>query len=247
MGTTLSYTTKSAAVVAALREDILGGALPPGTALQQEEIAHRLGVSSTPVREAFGVLQAEGLLQLRPHRGVIVSLARPVSPSEAEAIYRVRGVIEETALKRLAEGHEPNLLDALEEVVGASESARRAKDFVGYRHCVSEFHRVLARATGSPLLTSVLHTLSAHSQFFVTGLSNQGLRQSQTRHKAMIGALRMGDSKAALSHADHHLAEHLADLEALDPPVWTRMKGAERPPRIVQRRSTSAEHSSLRS
>src|SRR5690348_4351298 len=70
----LTKLTVAEQVATALREEITTGQLAAGTRLRQNEIAQRFGVSSTPVREAFGLLQSEGLVQIDPHRGVTVFL-----------------------------------------------------------------------------------------------------------------------------------------------------------------------------
>jgi DNA-binding GntR family transcriptional regulator len=68
----LGVRSKAEAVYQRLRAAIEEGSIPPGTHLRQDELAARWGVSSTPVREAFRRLEAEGLVELLPHRGVIV-------------------------------------------------------------------------------------------------------------------------------------------------------------------------------
>ena len=68
--------TTAKMVAGMLRDQIQEGGLAPGTRLRQNEIAERFGVSTTPVREAFAQLQAEGLVRIDPHRGAVVS-ARP--------------------------------------------------------------------------------------------------------------------------------------------------------------------------
>lgn len=64
--------TKADAVYVTLRDAIVGGRLPAETPLRQERIARELGVSATPVREAFRRLEAEGFVRHDPHRGVVV-------------------------------------------------------------------------------------------------------------------------------------------------------------------------------
>ncbi|MPZ24184.1 MAG: GntR family transcriptional regulator [Dehalococcoidia bacterium] len=70
--------SKGEAVWRSLRSAIIDGSLPAGARLRQDEIAARWEVSSTPVREAFRRLEAEGLVELLPHRGVVV--AGPATP-----------------------------------------------------------------------------------------------------------------------------------------------------------------------
>jgi DNA-binding GntR family transcriptional regulator len=74
--------TSSAFVADQLRDAILRGAIPPGTRLRQAQLAHEFGVSTTPVREAFQILQSEGIVESDPHRGVVVR--RPSAADVAE-------------------------------------------------------------------------------------------------------------------------------------------------------------------
>lgn len=212
----LQFLTKAAVVHDALREEILAGDLAPGASLLQEEIAARLGVSPTPVREAFGLLEAEGLVQRRPHRGVVVAVARQLSSWEAEAIYKARHAIEEVAVRRLAAGEDPQLLAQLETVVQGADQARHAGDFVGYRQAMPRFHRELGLGTGSPELQAVMVQLVSQTQFFVASLTNDGLRRANRHHRAILAAVRSGDAEAALDAAQRHLDENLRDVRKLD-------------------------------
>ena len=72
MADTLRVTSKSEAVYRRLLAGIEDGSIAPGTHLRQDELAARWQVSSTPVREAFRRLEAEGRVELLPHRGVVV-------------------------------------------------------------------------------------------------------------------------------------------------------------------------------
>src|SRR4051794_34082705 len=108
----LQLQTASKAVAAFLRAQIVRGNLHPGSRLRQTDIAKRLGVSTTPVREALASLQAERLVQIASHRGAVVfapteddmaqcfAIRRVLEPLAAgEAVPRV----DEARLARLAE------------------------------------------------------------------------------------------------------------------------------------------------
>jgi DNA-binding GntR family transcriptional regulator len=213
MSSKLAFQTKTAAVEEALRSQILDGTLPPGTSLLQEELAAQLGVSATPVREAFGQLEAEGLVQRRPHRGVVVAVARQLEPLEAEMIYRMRHLMEDAAYRRLAAGEEPEVLAQLKQIVTDAEAARHAGDFVKYRQLMSRFHRALAGAVGSATLTGLMHQLISHSQFFVSALTNDGLRRAHRNHAAIVDALAAGKLEVALGVANRHLQDNLRGVE----------------------------------
>jgi DNA-binding GntR family transcriptional regulator len=88
-------------LVSKILESIFSGEIRGGGRLIEEEVAERLGVSRTPVREALGELAAVGVIQLRPNHGAIV---RPFGPEQLKEIYHVRRVLEVEAT-RLAADH----------------------------------------------------------------------------------------------------------------------------------------------
>jgi len=93
-----SQTTLVDDIVGAIRDRIVRGELEPGLKIRQQEFAELLGVSRTPLREAFQRLEADGWVQLRARRGAEV---RPLTVAEAEEIFTMRVVLE-TAAARLA-------------------------------------------------------------------------------------------------------------------------------------------------
>src|SRR3954464_7514575 len=83
-----------------IREAILDGELAAGERLKEDELARRLDVSRTPVREALRRLEAEGLVVVEPQRGATV---RSYAPEELDDMYRLRAVLEGYAARRAAE------------------------------------------------------------------------------------------------------------------------------------------------
>ncbi len=69
--------TRTEALRLQIADEIISGALEPGTSLDEQELASRFGVSRTPVREAIRQLSASGLVDVRPHRGAVVALPSP--------------------------------------------------------------------------------------------------------------------------------------------------------------------------
>ena len=103
-----------------VKDRILDGSLPGGELISEDEIAEALGMSRTPVRAAFGQLEAEGLLRLYPKRG---ALGVPVSASETEAVMETRWVIERYAIERIIE-RPGDVAAALAESVAAQATWR---------------------------------------------------------------------------------------------------------------------------
>src|SRR5215216_3533304 len=103
--------TISGAVAARLRQEIVAGELPAGTRLRQVEIARRLGVSTTPVREALAALQREGLVRLHPQRGAVVFVP---TVEDLREHYEIRAALESLAAARTAEHFEKGWAEPLE-------------------------------------------------------------------------------------------------------------------------------------
>src|ERR1044071_886445 len=85
------YRTKRDVAVDLIREAIVRGELPPGTRLVLEELSQRYDISMTPIREAFSILESEGLIAQTPHRGAVVTV---LDREELLELYAIRGAIE---------------------------------------------------------------------------------------------------------------------------------------------------------
>ncbi|WP_020658492.1 GntR family transcriptional regulator [Amycolatopsis benzoatilytica] len=141
------------------KELVLTGELPGGHLFSEGEIAERLGVSRTPVREAFLRLQVEGLLNLIPKRGAIVV---PVSPGEAEDLLEAREAVESAAVQRLARRPEmiPDALERLRAVLRNQRQHAEAGDVPAFAEADALFHRTIVAAGGNALLLGFYTTLA---------------------------------------------------------------------------------------
>lgn len=190
----------SEAVAARLRLEVKRGELGPGHRLRQEEIAARLGVSTTPVREAFQLLRADGLLRTDPHRGTVVA-----APSTAEIrdAYEIREVLEclaiEKAMPRITgelEGELEGLLDRMEKA--------ETSDWIELN---GRFHSLQYEASNRPRLCSILRNVSdaagvyLHMVIYKVGPPNP----SNAEHRRILEAIESRDVEAA----KHAIAEHL--------------------------------------
>src|SRR5215469_5571393 len=143
--------SRTEAVLEAIKHSILTGELRPGQALVETELAERLGVSKTPVREALKTLAGTGLVVMLPYKGAAVC---EIGSELARAVYDMRLLLEPVAAGRttlagvnLAEAHAA--LDAADNAADPAERslANRA------------FHRVLYAGCGNPLLVRQLDEL----------------------------------------------------------------------------------------
>src|SRR4051812_5302309 len=134
-----------------VKERVLDGTLPGGELISENEIAERLGMSRTPVRAAFGQLEAEGLLRLYPKRGALVV---PVSAQETEAVIGARWVIERYAIERVVErpGDVPERLSA-------AVAAQPELEGAAFVESDRAFHRALVAGTNNAILLSLYDSL----------------------------------------------------------------------------------------
>jgi DNA-binding GntR family transcriptional regulator len=217
----LSFLTKKDAVAERLRSEIYGGSLAAGTPLQQEEVAARLAVSATPVREAFRALEAEGLLESRPHHGVVVA---GQDYADIAAIYEIRIAVEMQAMRRTVAHLEPKVLTDVEAVLERSRRALAKADLVAFRRGNGDFHRTLAGASGSRIYAELGQSLITRSTHFAP-LNRERMRQVHAQHAAIAVALRAKKGQRALQLMQQHLNANLKLLPLSGPAVAVNSRG----------------------
>ena len=193
-----------------IKERLLDGRFPGGSLLSENELAQRLGLSRTPVRQAFVHLEAEGLIELYPRRGGLVV---PISPSEADDVLEARLLIEQHCARRAASAGAP-LAAELEQAI-ADQQGALAVGGAGFVTADRRFHRAIVAAAGNPLLTRQYDSLRDRHQRIAaaTVASDPGrVERFISEHTEIAAALRRGDGDAAaeLMAAHLHSAHELA-------------------------------------
>jgi DNA-binding GntR family transcriptional regulator len=184
---------------------LLDGRFAGGTLLSENEIAARLDVSRTPVRQAFVQLEAEGLLELYPRRGALVV---PISPSEAEDVFEARMLIERHAARRAgAIGGLPALAAVLGDHI-ADQEATLAEAGTGFAWSDRAFHRAIVEAGGNRLLTRQYDGLrDRHQRIAAVTIAADPSRIERfiAEHKAIVAAFEAGDAERAAALLGEHL------------------------------------------
>jgi len=200
------------AVADVLREGIMNGSFEPGERLKEEEIAEALGVSRTPVREAFLVLATEGLIDLPANRGAR-AVVRVFDVSELAMIYDIRVLLEAYAVRKAAERVTPTLLASLEascDKLAALPTGDAAELAAENR----EFHNLIIDAAGSERLSFIAGTM------LQVPLGYKKARWADptfhelvlTGHRRIVAALRLGDGSLAAEQMRKHLEEVSSDF-----------------------------------
>ena len=144
--TSILKSNLSAAVYDQIKRDIFDFRLLPGDRFTETEVAERVGVSRTPVREALYRLEQEGYIQVSARNGWSV---KPFDFEYFENLYDVRVVLELAAVRKLCDApHKPDL-DALKEI-WLVPADKRLKDPQRVSNLDEEFHQGIVRATGNP-------------------------------------------------------------------------------------------------
>jgi DNA-binding GntR family transcriptional regulator len=202
---------------AALRRQILDNHLPAGESFLEEELALRLGLSRTPVREAIVRLQDDGLVALRPRRGMRVL---PVSADDMREIYAVLTELEAAAARTAAErGLTSAQLAAMTAAVNAMDKALEADDLVAWAAADETFHRLLVEASGNRRLAAIVAQFSdqAHRARMLTLRLRSKPVASNADHRAVVAAIRANDPITAEEvHRSHRRKAGIALVELLE-------------------------------
>ena len=196
-----------------LYRKIIAGNYSPGDWLRQEDISTLLGVSQTPVREAFDRLVASGLAERVPFRGVRVP---KLESREIVDAFILRLVLENMAARISARIINPDEIDQLSTIVDQTESLLSLEDMSTLRQLNKEFHKRVVDAAGSTLL-SKLYEMATNSfpdwmlyeyMFRHPELLQTSLKREYEEHRGIVDAL----AKRDFSEATDRITQHIKNL-----------------------------------
>jgi DNA-binding GntR family transcriptional regulator len=195
-------TSRAEYVFRALRDAIQDGRLPQGERLREEEVARRLGVSRTPVREALGRLVARGLVQEAPGRGLVVV---ELSKRQVIELYAMRRILEGAAARFAAQHASPGEGELLRQLAA---ECRDAGTPAGMAVANRAFHRAIYEAAHNRYLLEALSDLSdALALLPSTTFAQRGRAQSAyVEHMKIAEAIIAHDADAAEAAARAHIA-----------------------------------------
>jgi DNA-binding GntR family transcriptional regulator len=199
----------SESVLAAIKDDLFSFRLMPGARFSENEVAQRLGVSRTPVREALYKLEREGYIQVLSRSGWSV---RQFNFEYFENLYDVRVVLELAAVRRLCEMETPPPLDELREAWLVPVEARLT-DAVAVGRMDERFHEVLVGAAGNPEMARIYHDVTERIRIIrrLEFTMPERIRQTYSEHAQILRAVlkRKNDTATLLlrSHIEMAKAE----------------------------------------
>ncbi len=186
-----------------LRERIRTGESPPGTRLRQEVLAEELGISRTPLREAMRLLAADGLVELEPNRGAIVTALRH---DDQVAFWEARLALEPAAARLAAERPSATGIEAMRTAIAEQRSAHAdGEGFAANR----AFHLALVAAAGNPHLDRFAETLwirTVGQSIYAAQSSDATVVAAYAdQHAAMLAAVESGDAELAERLTREHI------------------------------------------
>ncbi|MFD8494196.1 GntR family transcriptional regulator [Amycolatopsis sp. NPDC059657] len=205
--------SRTEVVLEEIRRGILTRELLPGQPLVEAELAAKLGVSKTPVREALKVLSNSGLVTFSPYKGASVCV---VDAELAKAVYDVRLVLEPEAVRRTVERRDPALLEDAAEALKEASAAISDRDQAALSLLNRRFHRALYSGCGNPLLVTILDDLKDRAALIsiVGWEANPSWRKEWNEHKAILAAAKKGDAQTASDLLRNHVADFLDRIVA---------------------------------
>lgn len=216
-----AFKSKKDLVVEVLREAILSGELEPGARLLQDDLAERLQVSSTPVREALRQLETEGVLQSSPNHGVRVA---EVDLQSVREIYLIRADLEALATRMAV----PNLrkidVSRLRALQGEIAELIRIGELKELRRLNYELHNLIYEAAGLPELLRIIRGLWTKFPWDTLNVLPNRAFMSNDEHSKLIDAMAEGDA----ARAGQLMREHIeSGATALDRYLALSAAGAQ--------------------
>jgi len=187
-----------------LENDILSGKYRQGDYLNELKLSEEMGVSRTPIREAFRQLELEGLVVYTPNRGVMV---RGFSEEDIRDIYQIRLMIEGMTARRAAENITPEYLKELEETLELEKFYTDKGDAAQIAALDSRFHEAIYQASGSRLLIKTLKAFHHYVKYIrnISLSDPERAKKTYAEHKAIYEAMLEGDRELAEILTEQHI------------------------------------------
>jgi DNA-binding GntR family transcriptional regulator len=188
-----------------LKAQILDLEYKPNARITANEIAQQLDISRTPVREALGRLEQEGLVVSAGGWGYVV---RPLSVKEAMDLYKVREALEVEAVREALPNVTAPLLERLGALLDRAEAAVRAGRLGEFRRNTREFYRAIAKATSNSYLEYMLSLMDDRIRWLGALIADRHFdrpRESISDNRELLDALRRGDEEGAVAAIRKHV------------------------------------------
>jgi DNA-binding GntR family transcriptional regulator len=201
--------TKKDYIVEEVRSMIRSGDLARGERIHQDALAEQFNTSITPVREALRQLEAEGLLDSSPHRGVRVS---ETSAEAQDGVYVARRLLESFATQLAAQRFTRRDIARAREMIEEMRVAGEAGDSAAVRRINRDFHFLIYERAGIPSLLPTIDNLWLSFPWDTTEVLDPQASKAVDEHAAILDAIEQGKSADAGAALGSHLRRSYHDL-----------------------------------
>jgi DNA-binding GntR family transcriptional regulator len=207
-----------------LREGIAAGRFPMGEKLKEEELSSTLGVSRTPLRQAFHILSLEGLIELIPRRGAFVS---KLDQKDAEELYQILGMIESFAIKQWISNRKGDA-NCFMQILSNMEKQIEEGNLKAIMEANSDFHHRIVELAGNKRLITTYNTVWNPTRIYQTlGLvSHEDWLESLREHKGIVDAILQGNAERAVRLCEEHNLNRCVRVVSC---LFEKFLGAESP------------------
>ena len=191
-----------------VKEKIIDGSFEPSQMLSEASLATEMGISRTPMHEAFLRLEVQGFLQLYPRRGALIV---PISPQEIREVYEARLLVDRHCAEKIcamSDAERADIADQLDATIAEQDTALDGADLHAYTHLDARFHQIIMDGGANSLLAGLGHQLRERQQRFTAtaiGRSVEKARAFVAQHAVLADALRTGDIDSYLTELHSHL------------------------------------------
>lgn len=201
-----------------LRNNILSRSYEPSMRLIETEIAKQLGISRTPIREAFRKLELEGLVKYIPKKGVVVT---DIREQDMKEIFEVRMVLEGLIAKLAAERTTPEEMEKMNVIMENMERAYKNKDTTALERIHREYNIIFSEASKNKRLCDMVKPLQEYiSKSRQQALLNEKrIKDIFVEHKNIVDAIKNRDEKMAEKYAREHVRNSMIHYFSLN--LWT--------------------------
>lgn len=199
-----------------IRALIADGTYIGGDVLPEGELANRLGVSRTPIREALRRLQTEGVIQREAYRRAVVA---ETDPDEIIHIFTMRAAVEPIAVGLAMQRVDEAFLERLRDLHARMDHAiaAAAPDRRGYRELNAVFHRVIWGQGGNVMLAEMINSIARKPVVSPTfnNWTRTELQRSNRQHGELVDAFEAGDAEWAETSMKAHLLSSRASYRRI--------------------------------
>jgi DNA-binding GntR family transcriptional regulator len=192
-----------------LRDAILDGQRDPGSRLIERDLAAEFGVSRVPVRDALKILEAEGLVALRPRTWATV---REFTRSDIADLDEVRSVIEPMSFRLAAQRRDDEGLARLRRTLDTEMASALDDDPITSRRAAADFHEVVTELADNRLLSDVMRTMRSKLRWALA--QHDDLHHMTGEHEALFRAIADRDAERANALALAHIETSRQQREA---------------------------------